>query len=733
MTSENMEEMPQEEMPTAPAVPPPEAEEAPEGAESTLAPASGGGQEQRDGRLPPKAREGKANQLLRDGARWPPVVALLNLTGLGLGYLYMRRWLRWMIHFLLTAGLIATAFLTDGARRPGLSAAVLGAWVVWMAFDGWRLARAAPAEATGHRWLPVGVAVLILVLEAAGIWGYRALGQRAFAEGMAAYWDADCHTAMQHFDRVTTLYELTLSPNVAAADAGIVECSLLVFAENARGQGKYAEAVDGYATYLDLYRESALIIFARDALAATYSEWATHVRQTQDYQAALEKYQVVLSDFPETPTGRQAAALAAETYAECAAQLREAGKYGETIDKHRIVLSEYPDTPAGEQAAALAAETYGEWAAHLREDGEYEEAIGKYDIVLGEYADTPAATGARAAAAETYAEWATQLRVAGDYEVAIEKYQLISGEYSDTPAAVEAREPAAGTYAEWAAQLRESGDYGAAIEKYDTVDSEYPDTPAAAEVKEQEAVAGTYAEWAAELRETGLYATAITKYQTILSEHPDTQPAMTAQAAIGGAYNDWGRQLHSQRKYIEAMDRFALTKEATDDPDVVAAAEEGYDEALWGLSQDRTGEGKKVMEQALPGVCDGEPADSPAVGLAEDEPGKALFDGSEFKLPSDLKATSPGHFRYAVCLEKGTSVVQRCPYTGAHTLVRQRRWWRVRVRDTRTARVVANRTFNGPSPAACPFSRSFWGTVDYSTGNSPSSDQVIGWLEGVVR
>jgi tetratricopeptide (TPR) repeat protein len=733
MTSENMEAMPQKEMPTAQTAPPLEAEEAPESEDATLTTATEEGQEQRGGRLPPNAREGKANQLLRDGARWPPAVALLNLTGTGLGYLYIKRWPRWLIHLVLTAGLIATASITNGASRPGLWTAVLGAWVVWMAFDGWRLARATPLGGIAHRWLPAGVAVLILVLEAAGLWGYRALGQRTFAEGMAAYWDADCRTAMQHFDRVTTLYELTLSPNVAAADAGIVECSLLVFAENARGQGEYAEAVDGYATYLDLYPESVLIIFVRDTLAATYGEWATHFRKTQDYQVAIEKYQVVLSDYPETPDGKQAAALAAETYAEWAVQLREGGKYAETVEKHRIVLSEYPDTPAGGRAAVLAAETYDEWAAHLREDGKCEEAIGKYDIVLGEYADTPAAKGARAAAAETYAEWAAQLRRDGEYEEAIEKYQLISGEYSGTPTAAEAREPAAGTYAEWAAQLRESGDYGAAIEKYDIVVGEYPDTPAAAEVKEQEAVAGTYAEWAAQLRETGLYATAITKYQAILSEHPDTQPAKTAQAAIGQTYNDWGSQLHSQRKYIEAMDRFTLAKEATDDPDVVAAAEEGYDEALWGLSQDRTGEGKKVMEQALPGVCDGEPADSPAVGLAEDEPGKALFDGSEFKLPSDLKATSPGHFRYAVCLETGTSVVQRCPYTGGHTLVRQRRWWRVRVRDTRTARVVANRTFNGPSPAACPFSRSFWATVDYSTGSPPSADQVIGWLQGVVR
>lgn len=668
---------------------------------------------------------------------WPPAVALFNLTGLGLGYLYMGRWLRWLIHILLTASLIVTAYLTNGARLSGVWLAVLGLWLAWMAFDGWRqarrLARATPPEAVSRRWLPAAVAVLVLVLEAAGLWGYSALGQRAFAEGMAAYWDADCRTAMERFNRVTTRYELTLSPNVAGADAGIVECSLLVFAENARGQGEYAQAVDGYKAYLDRYPESLLILFARGAVAETYGEWATGLSQNEDYPGAIEKYQAILSDYPETPAGKQAAVLAAGTYVEWAAQLREAGKHGEAIEKHQIVLTEYPGTPGGAQAAALAAETYGEWGAHLRENGTYGEAIEKYDTILGEYPDTPAAAGAAASAAETYAEWAIQLREAGDYEAAIAKYLVIPNEYPDTPTATDVRDTTAEAYAEWAGQLREAGDYETAIERYDTILDEYPDTPAAVAVKAQEAIAETYAEWAAQLRETGLYATAIRKYETLRSEYPDATVAGTVPAEIGRTYNDWGTQLHSQRKYTEAMAKFTLGKEATGDADVAAAADEGYTEALWGLSQDHTGEGKDVLEQALPAVCDGQPASSPAVGLAEDEPGKALFEGSAFKLPSDLKATSPGHFRYAICMEDGTSVLGRCPYTGGHTLVRQRKWWRVRVRDTRTARVVADRTFYGSSPAACPFSRAFWSTVDYSTGNAPSTDQVIDWLQGVVR
>ena len=712
MTSENGPEKPQEEGPATETTRTLEADDALAASSPTLGPPSSEG-------------------------RWPLVVALLNLTGLGLGYLYMKRWLRWLIHLLLTTGLIATAYLTDGARRPGLWVAVLSLWLLWMAFDGWRqarrLARATPEETTSRRWVPAAVAFFLLMLEAAGLWGYAALGRRTFADGMAAYWDADCRTAMQRFNRVTTLYELTLSPNVAAADAGIVECSLLVFAENARAQGEYAQAVDGYEAYLHHYPESLLILFARGAVAETYAEWATGLAQKEDYQGAIFKYQAVLSDYPETPTGKQAAALAAGTYTGWAAQLREAGKHGEAIEKHHIVLAEYPDTQAGAQAATLAAETYGEWGAHLRESAKYDEAIEKYDTILSEYPDTPAAAGAGAAAAEIYAEWATQLRETGDYETAIAKYHVISAKYSDTPTAMDAQDRTADTYAEWAVQLQEAGDHETAIEKYDTILGEYPDTPAAAEVKAQEAVPHAYAAWAAQLRETGLYATAIRKYETLRSEYPDATAARTVPAQIGRTYNDWGGQLHSQRKYTEAMTKFTLSKEATDDAGVAAAADEGYSEALWGLSQDRTGEGKQVLDEALPGVCEGKPASSPAVGLAEDEPGKALFEGSAFKLPSDLKASSPGHFRYAICMEDGTSVLQRCPYTGGHTLVRQRKWWRVRVRDTRTARVVADRTFYGSSPAACPFSRAFWSTVDYSTGNAPSTNQVIDWLQGVVR
>ena len=222
-----------------------------------------------------------------------------------------------------------------------------------------------------------------------------------------------------------------------------------------------------------------------------------------------------------------------------------------------------------------------------------------------------------------------------------------------------------------------------------------------------------------------------------MNEFPGTKAASTAQVAVGRAYNDWGTALRAQKKYIEAMGKFSLAKQATSDVDVVAAADKGYNEALWDLSQDTGGQGKQVMDDALAGVCDGKPAASPAVGLSKDEPGKALFGGREFKLPDDLKAVKPAHFRYVVCLTKGTSVVERCgPYccpTGY--VVRQQHWWRVRVRDTRTAQVVAEHTFYGSMPRACKptESFSFGASEKYLTGGSPSANEVINWLREVVH
>ncbi|MDH7498645.1 MAG: hypothetical protein QHH05_09425, partial [Syntrophomonadaceae bacterium] len=211
-------------------------------------------------------------------APFPLAAALLNLTGLGLGYLYLRRWIRWAIHLAFTVILLVVAYLMNPAGLPWLWLGIGGAWLVWMVVDGWlqgaRLRRAAPERPAGRWWLPTVIGIVAVALVAGGVWCYLFFGQREFDAGMAAYRSGDCRQAIHTMNWVTSFYELTLSPNVATADRTIVECSLLVYAENQWQDAAYDEAAAGYETYLDNYPGGELVPLAREQAAEVYLDWA---------------------------------------------------------------------------------------------------------------------------------------------------------------------------------------------------------------------------------------------------------------------------------------------------------------------------------------------------------------------------------------------------------------------------------------------------------------------------
>ena len=76
--------------------------------------------------------------------RWPVAVALLNLTGLGLGYWYLERRLRGWLALAGTLALVVIAFATDAADRPWQWVGIAVVWTGLAALDGWRLARRHP-------------------------------------------------------------------------------------------------------------------------------------------------------------------------------------------------------------------------------------------------------------------------------------------------------------------------------------------------------------------------------------------------------------------------------------------------------------------------------------------------------------------------------------------------------------------------------------------------------------
>jgi hypothetical protein len=202
-------------------------------------------------------------------------------------------------------------------------------------------------------------------------------------------------------------------------------------------------------------------------------------------------------------------------------------------------------------------------------------------------------------------------------------------------------------------------------------------------------------------------------------------------SALPLVFDAKGRQLMAQGMYQEAMALYLNVKATSQDPEVLAGADLGYQEALVALASAGTGQGAIVVQNGLATACAGQPAGSPAINLFKDQQGKSRVCNNAFTLPPDLSATIPGTFRYAVVKETGTNEVERCDYTGGHLLIRVDNWLKLRLISTETGQVVNENTFWGSTAPGCPQWRGFHSQTEYNYGGSPSFDDAFNWLRGV--
>ncbi len=508
------------------------------------------------------------------GRRHPLLIALLNLTGLGIGYLFLKRPLRWLFHAAVTAGMLAAAWYTNAARYPLPWLIGLGAWLAWMAVDGWLAARR-QEWAARRPWLPAALAVALIGLEVAGLWLYQDLCTREFLLGMIDYQQGSCGAATDRLGMVGSACELTFSANVPVAEDKCAECSPLLDAAGARQAGRFEEAIAGYQAYQVAYPSGSLTVHVRDNAAAAYGEWAGALRANADFQAAIDTYEAGRSAYPAAPASQQAPALAAETYAEWAARLYQEGQFDQAVAKYEAILAGYPDTPAGAQAAEQAAGAYADWAARLRDEGDYEAAIAKYEAILTGYPTTPAGAEAPFLAANTHYGWAARQRQEGDYEAAVANYQAILDRYPNMPPAIWAPGQAAETYNDWAGELRGQAGYALAAEKYQIILDRYPTSDLVPGARES--LAGTLYDWAQALRAERDYEPAVEHYRTILSDFTASQVISQAVEGLAQTTYDWAKLLQSRHEYGQAMDRY---EEILADPRLSAVVTSTVDAAL---------------------------------------------------------------------------------------------------------------------------------------------------------
>jgi tetratricopeptide (TPR) repeat protein len=323
-------------------------------------------------------------------ARWPIAVALLNLTGLSLGYWYLGRRRRAVLYLAITAGLLAVAFVTDAARQPWLWRGIFAAWAVWMAFDGWRLARRHPEARTAPRRRPALVATAAVLAVAAGYALYGLAGDRVLASGEAAKAAGDCAKANARYDLVTGPFELTLSGNGASAEQNREYCSQFLVAVTQQDRGEFASAIATYREFLFHTPTTSLDQPAHDRIQRAHLEWAQSARTSGDYPTAVRTYRDLLRAYGKSWSTDQARSELAQTLLDQSRLLRsrfdQAGSVAvidvrEAMQNYQLIQKDFGDTEAAASVPKAIVDTFNE-AVRPFVGGKYCEAVPALEYLV---------------------------------------------------------------------------------------------------------------------------------------------------------------------------------------------------------------------------------------------------------------------------------------------------------------------------------------------------------------
>jgi tetratricopeptide (TPR) repeat protein len=376
-------------------------------------------------------------------ARSSLAAALLNLTGLGLGYSYLGRWWRQALHLAITAALVAIAFVTGAAALPGLWIAVAVAWLGWMAFDARRVA--STAFRPGPQVVPVAVAVLAVGAVVAGYVFYGLAGDAAYAGGAAARDRGDCAAALPQYDLVTGVYELTLSGDVARADAEGAQCRAYVAATDAEAGGDFARAVTLYQDFRRANPDTVLAPFVDEDLFRAYGRWGAMLRAGGEYDQAATVYRDQLAELGDDPRAAGVRAELAATLVEEADDLRSriptlTDPLAALTDATNNLLSvqrDFPDTPSAAGAAQGIVDTY---AAAVARVGPACNGLPVLDYAVGLPDAETGGVVARANADRARAQFACGIERydAGEWADAGAAFDTLVASYPDDPQAAQA-------------------------------------------------------------------------------------------------------------------------------------------------------------------------------------------------------------------------------------------------------------------------------------------------------
>ncbi|WP_157862257.1 tetratricopeptide repeat protein [Wenjunlia vitaminophila] len=384
--------------------------------------------------------------------------ALLNVSGCGAGFWYLRAW-KWLaLVWVVDVALLTLAITQHASDHPVLWGSGYLVWLVVMVAVGWRRAGTPahadqspyadqslhadrfphgapsvhadqpvhadpsaaphsrePAPQSGaagggwRRWAPFVVA---------GGLGYcRSVPESELERAVEAHAAGDCPGAMGHYARaVRARYEFTLSGAFDDARYGTESCRVLMRARLAEQQDRYTDAIRGYDLYLARYdgesppwgraeeHAAATRLSYADALARRAAGGRSTGTAREDYQAAARAYLEIRSKHPGSAEAEQLDQRFDALYDAGTAAWTDGDRPCEVLDDLRALSGLRPSTDpltggiASRAVRSLPDATYACGRVH-HADRRYCVAVEDFDKARELAGDVSPKTAARAVSA----------------------------------------------------------------------------------------------------------------------------------------------------------------------------------------------------------------------------------------------------------------------------------------------------------------------------------------------
>ncbi|MBE1460296.1 hypothetical protein H4W79_004510 [Nocardiopsis terrae] len=259
--------------------------------------------------------------------------ALMNLSGVGAGYFYLRSWVFFGINLAVTLGLLVAAAIMGAADDLLIWAPAILVWILITAVHGLFAGRAhdrrllARGEQPPAKPVTLVLAACLALVMAVSLLGVWQTGEWRLRVADAAHARGDCDTAIDVYGQVESGFQLSMSPSLMdRARSGSEACQILSRAQSDVDNEAFDHALESYSDYFaheasrwedtdgsiaDIHLDYASQL-AADADELYSGEVTEEVRET--FRQAQETYAFVAEDFSDTPAAAEVPAALNDLY-----------------------------------------------------------------------------------------------------------------------------------------------------------------------------------------------------------------------------------------------------------------------------------------------------------------------------------------------------------------------------------------------------------------------------------